>query len=201
MCARIPKQPRQESVREALCFFPGLLQLFCSAIICWCILCTSISASLFYPLQDHVKLRKGEEGTRNNFYLEISRAQLCWRELMHYFKEEEKLPKDFGTTTVVGIELAVCIHSHFLVYPYLCDSGLLQPYVCSSTLFFPFWKWMCERADQMWSCSRKSKVFCWTFMLCQEKLVNYFFANFDGSFHFPKVTLNIFLDVQIAENV
>ena len=28
-----------------------------------------------------------------------------------------------------------------------------------------------------------------------------FFANFDGSFHFPKVTLNIFLDVQIAENV
>ena len=38
-------------------------------------------------------------------------------------------------------------------------------------------------------------------MPCQEKLVNYFFANFDGTFHFPKVTLNIFLDVQIAENV
>lgn len=71
---------------------------------------------------------------------------------MHYFKEEEeKLPKDFGTTTtVVGIELAVCIHSHFLVYPYLCDSGLLLLLLYVLLLsFFPFWKWMCERADQM----------------------------------------------------
>ena len=48
--------------------------------------------------------------------------------MQHCFFKEERL-KDFGSTTVVGIELAVCIHSHFLVYPYLCDSGLLQPYV------------------------------------------------------------------------
>ena len=53
----------------------------------------------------------------------------------------------------------VCIYSYFL-------SFIL---IFVSQRSFPFWKWMCERADQMWSC-RKSKVFCWN-LPCQEKLI------------------------------
>ena len=100
---------------------------------------------------------------------------------------------------MVGIELAVCIHSHFLVYPYLCDSGLLLLYVLLLS-FSHFGNGCAKERIKCEAAAGNPKFFVEP--SCQEKLVNYFFRQFcDGTLVCSKVTLNIFLGVQIAECV